>query len=94
MANLNQKVDGGATAGDPSPSQHGLQNKRKRDYNIENFVADVGPQYAHDSRRQQNKNKAYNGEDSWREHVQLQSFVSGPLPHFRPEMAINASRGG
>jgi len=38
-------------------------------------VAAVGPQDAQDGRRQQNKNEAHNGEDSWREHVELQSFV-------------------
>jgi len=46
-------------------------------------VAAVGPQDAQDGRRQQNKNETHNGEDSWREHVELQSFASEPLPHFQ-----------
>ena len=70
------------TAGDLSPSQYGLQHNQKREDNKESFVAAVGPHDAHDGHRQQNKNKAQSGEDSWREHVELQSFVSGPLPHF------------
>jgi hypothetical protein len=67
---------------------YGLQHNQKREDNKESFVAAVGPHDAHDGHRQQNKNKAQSGEDSWREHVELQSFVSGPLPHFMRKMAI------
>ena len=65
------------TAGDPSRSENGLQHNQKREDNNESFVADVGPHDAHDGHRQQNKNKAQSGDDSWREHVELQSVVSG-----------------
>jgi hypothetical protein len=71
-----------ASAFHPSPLKDGLQHNQEPDDNEDNSVAAVGPQDPHDSRKQQDENKTHNGEDSWSEHVEPQSFVSEPLPDF------------
>jgi hypothetical protein len=73
---------GNGTEPRPSPTTDGLEYNEERNDNNEDFVAEVGSHDSYDSRKQQNKNNAHNGEDSWREHVEPQSFISEALPHF------------